>query len=213
MELLEKFVETMRSRRKARVLELGTQRSIPTRPTHHRDWCAPDASFVMSDMTPGLDVDVIADIHSLSEVFTPDSFDFCIACSVFEHLQRPWIAMLEIARVLRRDGQLFVQTHQSFPLHGYPNDYWRFTQDALRTIGEDAGMKTIASGYEFPARVVSEEDPAIADGRAFLNVCMVLQKPAKWQKPKTAAEMQEILRSPLKTSKHLLRLLRNRARF
>ena len=45
MELLEKFIETMRSRRKARVLELGTLRSIPTRPTHHRDSCAPGREF------------------------------------------------------------------------------------------------------------------------------------------------------------------------
>jgi len=160
----------------ADVLDLGTKRSIPTRPTHHRNWCHPTAKFTMSDFQDGPDVDVVADLHRLTETFRPASFDLVICCSVLEHVQRPWIAASEIARVLRPGGMVYVQTHQSFPIHGYPSDYWRFTTEALKTLFEDAGLETVLATYRFPAQIVSDEDP---DGRklpAFLNANILSKK-------------------------------------
>jgi SAM-dependent methyltransferase len=176
--LLGNFVSALRAKRLADVLELGTLRSIPDRPTHHREWCSHDARFVMSDFVPGLDVDVVADIHSLDSVFGSQSFDFVIACSVFEHVQRPWIAAQRIANVLRPDGQVFIQTHQSFPIHGFPSDYWRFTQEALRTLFADAGLIILATWYDFPAQILSKRIPGTKNHPAFLNVCITAQKPA-----------------------------------
>jgi hypothetical protein len=127
---------------------------------------------------PGLDVDVVADIHSLDSVFGSQSFNFVIASSVFEHVQRPWIAAQRIANVLRPDGQVFIQSHQCFPIHGYPSDYWRFTQEALRTLFADAGLIILETCYEFPAQILSKRVPDTKDLPAFLNVCLTAQKPA-----------------------------------
>jgi SAM-dependent methyltransferase len=174
--LLGNFISALRAKRLADVLELGTLRSISDRPTHHREWCFDDARFVMSDFVPGLDVDVVADIHSLDDVFGAQSFDFVIAYSVFEHVQRPWIGAQRIANVLRPGGQLFIQTHQSYPIHGYPSDYWRFTQEALRTLFADAGLIILATCYEFPAQIHSQRIPDTKNYPAFLNVCLTAQK-------------------------------------
>jgi hypothetical protein len=46
--LLGNFISALRAKRLADVLELGTLRSNPDRPTHHREWCSHDARFVMS---------------------------------------------------------------------------------------------------------------------------------------------------------------------
>ena len=32
---------------------------------------------------------------------------------------------------LKSEGVLFLQTHQTFLIHGYPSDYFRFTTEAL----------------------------------------------------------------------------------
>jgi len=160
----------------AHVIELGTCRSNPDVPTHHKDWAASDCTFIMSDFQQGVDVDVLADAHSLSSTFEPASFDALIACSVFEHIQRPWIAANEIAKILKPGGKAFIQTHQTFPLHAYPFDYWRYTKEAMETIFGDAGLPGEA-WYEFPCKIVSERDPNGANHPAFLNVCIVAEKP------------------------------------
>lgn len=170
------FRDWLRAIPRAEVLELGTRRSIPERPTHHREWAGQDVNYIMSDFQDGLDVDVLADAHALTATFHEESFDAVIACSVLEHIQRPWIAAQEIARVLKPGGKAFVQTHQCFPLHGYPNDYWRFTTDALETIFGDAGLAGSAY-YEFPCYIVSTQEPETKHGQAFLNVCIVAERP------------------------------------
>jgi SAM-dependent methyltransferase len=174
------FLQELATRTDIAVLELGTRRSRPDVPTHHRGWCHPSAKFVMSDFQDGLDVDVLADIHALHRVFAENSFDVIICCSVFEHVQRPWIAACEMARVLKPGGMIFLQTHQSFPLHGFPTDYWRFTTDSLRTLFEDAGLRTVETRYLFPAQIVSEQDPGGRHHPAFLNVNILATKPTPW---------------------------------
>jgi SAM-dependent methyltransferase len=175
--LLGAFVSRLHGVREANVLELGTLRSQPERSTVHRAWAAADAVYVCSDFQDGLDVDVVADIHVLSQAFAPDSQDAIIACSVFEHVQRPWIGAAEIARVLRPGGQVFVQTHFAFPIHGYPSDYWRYTREALETIfGADAGLRVVGSAYQFPVRLIAPELPPPETIEAYLNVCLVAEK-------------------------------------
>lgn len=174
----QSYILQLQKVRGADVLELGTKRSNPKVSTVHRDWAGADAKFVMSDFQSGLDVDVVADIHSLSAAFPDKKFDGVIACSVFEHVQRPWIAAAEIAKVLKPGGRIFVQTHFAFPIHGFPQDFWRFTSEALQTIFEDAGLRTIRSGYEFPCQIVSEREPSTAKGEAYLNTVIISEKPA-----------------------------------
>ena len=176
--LLSNFVLRLHGVRNARVLELGTRRSDPKRSTVHRAWAAADAVYTCSDFEAGLDVDVLADVHTLSQVIAPNSLDAVIACSVFEHVQRPWIGAAEIGKVLKPGGQVFVQTHFAFPIHGFPSDYWRYTRDALETIfGADAGLRVIGSAYQFPVELHAPELPAPGEIEAYLNTCVVAEKP------------------------------------
>lgn len=134
------------------VLELGTLRWDESNPTHHRDWAPHAARYVMSDIEEGLDVDVAADAHGLYP-FDAATFDAYIAISVYEHLRRPWVAAKSARRVLKEGGLLLVVTHQTFPIHGYPSDYFRFSDQALAGIFEDAGFEVIDAGYQYPCKI------------------------------------------------------------
>lgn len=176
--LLVNFIHRLHAVRNARVLELGTKRSNPDRSTVHRAWAAADATYTCSDFEDGLDVDLLADVHTLSTAVAPNSLDAVIACSVFEHVQRPWIGAAEIGKVLRPGGQVFIQTHFAFPIHGYPSDYWRYTRDALETIfGADAGLRIIGSAYQYPVGLHAPELPPPDSIEAYLNTCVVAEKP------------------------------------
>lgn len=171
----KEFCHWLHNIRTCRILELGTCRSNPENPTHHRNWAAQDADYIMSDFQNGLDVDIVADAHTLTHTFEAGSFDAIIACSVFEHIQRPWIVAQEIAKLLKPTGKAFIQTHQSFPIHGYPCDYWRFSIEALETIFGDAGLQG-KGYYEFPCQIFSKQVPGSEKFQAYLNVCIVAEQ-------------------------------------
>ena len=63
-----RFKERCRRLEAPRVLELGTARAIPERSTLHRDLVPHAAEFLGTDIVPGADVDIVADVHRLSEV-------------------------------------------------------------------------------------------------------------------------------------------------
>lgn len=137
------------------VLEIGTKQAQEGISTHsyasfpnvHRQ------NYIMADIFPGRDVDVIANLHDLPSEWT-DRFDCFVASAVFEHLERPWIAAKEVARVLKPGGGCYVATHQTFPIHGYPSDFFRFSTEALALIFEDAGLEAIEVAYLHRAKII-----------------------------------------------------------
>jgi SAM-dependent methyltransferase len=166
------------------VFELGTKRSIPDRCTMHKEWIPQAKAWVGIDFEPGADVDVVANAENLFRDLVSAGAehrwaDVVISCSTFEHIQRPWLAAEQIGKVLQPGGLFFVQTHQTFPLHAYPWDYWRYTIDSLRLLFQEfGGLTIIDAAYEFPATIVSAQDPRSANGPAFLNVCLIARKPS-----------------------------------
>jgi SAM-dependent methyltransferase len=153
------------------VIEFGVKQSRPGFSTMHKDWVPHHRYYTGADMQPGLDVDLVLDLHSIDA--HDENWDIVIACSVFEHVARPWIAAKEIARVLRPGGLVFIQTHQSFPLHAYPHDFWRFSIESLTLLFADSGLTVVDCAYQYPAQVVSQQDPGGKDHPAFLNVCLI----------------------------------------
>jgi len=171
------FIARMREKAAPSVLELGTRRVLPGVSTMRRSLVPHAREYVGTDFREGVDVDVVADAHALSEVFGENRFDAVISCSTFEHLKYPWIVVVEINRVLRAGGLAFVQTHQSFPIHAYPNDYYRFTREGLEALfGGQAGFRTIRSGHQFRCAVVSAREPRAALMPAYLNSVITVEK-------------------------------------
>jgi SAM-dependent methyltransferase len=143
----------------ARVLEIGTKQSIEGRSTHAMQLFpqVPRSNYLMADVEAGADVDVIADLHALPQDWA-NRFNAVVAVAVFEHLERPWIAAREVARVLVPGGFCYISTHQTFPLHGYPSDFFRFSKEALALIFRDAGMHVSECAYEHRAKITAPNE-------------------------------------------------------
>jgi hypothetical protein len=156
---LELFINYCTTIELPRVLELGVYQSMPGRSTMHKTWVPHATVFHGTDIEAGEDVDFVADVHKLSEVCGEKSYDVIISCSTFEHFKYPHIAALEISKVLSDKGAIFIQTHSTFPIHAYPYDYFRFTEEALSgCFGTLNGIQVKNTDYTFPATISSAAD-------------------------------------------------------
>jgi hypothetical protein len=80
-------------------------------------------------------------------------------------------------KALTISGLVFVQTHQSFPLHAYPNDYFRFSREALAGLfGTTMGCEVVATDYDFPAVIYSRREPETNRALAYLNTMLWAEK-------------------------------------
>jgi SAM-dependent methyltransferase len=161
----------MAQTRDVKVLELGTLRWESDRPTHHAEWLPANAEHVMSDVAAGQDVDVVADAHDL-EPFKTAWFDAVIAVSVWEHLSRPWIAAEALSRVLKPGGIAYIATHQTFPIHGYPSDFFRFSDKAMEVLFGPPHFAECQAGYAYPCRIMPPPEVTRWNNaaEAYLNV-------------------------------------------
>lgn len=178
---LDRFLAELGSLDSPRVLELGTLQSEPPTPTHHGVWLPAGAEHVMTDVEAGPDVDVVADAHRLASDLVNGGvslqFDAAIAVSVWEHLRWPWVCAQELRRVVRAGAVVYVATHHAFPVHGYPSDYARWTDDGLAALFDWAGFEVLAKSYAYPCRIVpgpevTRWNPAAP---AYLNVDVCLR--------------------------------------
>jgi len=129
--LISHFFGRLSDMKIGRVLEIGSRnRSGIVR----KGLIPSQLEYVGLDILPGENVDLVGDAHEMSLLFPPESFDAIFSMSVFEHLMMPWKAVLEMNRVLKPGGLIMVTSHQTWPVHEVPWDYWRFSDQAWHAL-------------------------------------------------------------------------------
>ncbi len=68
-------------------------------------------------------------------------FDLVISTQVLEHVEDPWAAGREIARILRPGGRAVLTVPHVWFFHPHPHDYWRFTQEGVVRLAEVSGLQ------------------------------------------------------------------------
>ncbi|MBW4657538.1 MAG: class I SAM-dependent methyltransferase [Drouetiella hepatica Uher 2000/2452] len=152
--LHRRFFEQIRSQPPPfRVLEIGSRnRSGNVR----RSLLGDRIEYVGMDIVAGENVDVIGDAHNLSGLFPHGSFDAVFSISVFEHLLMPWKAAIEINHVLKPGGWVMIATHQTFPLHEVPWDFWRFSDQSWHGLfNSQTGFKILETACGESAAIVA----------------------------------------------------------
>ena len=69
-------------------------------------------------------------------------YESVLLLNVLEHTPYPLKMLIEIYRILKVGGYLIISVPFLCPKHDMPHDYWRFTDDGLKSICERAGFKT-----------------------------------------------------------------------
>lgn len=91
--------------------------------------------YVGLDMRWGPGVNVVCDAKAMPPDWT-ESFDIVICLDTIEHMDWPHEMMPEITRVLKPGGVCYLSSVFDFAIHGFPNDYWRFTPEGIKLLLE-----------------------------------------------------------------------------
>lgn len=136
------------NRKGMKILEIGS-REVTGRSDARERFSI--AEYVGFDYYPGPNVDVVGDAHKLSQYFGDEKFDIIYSSAVFEHLAMPWLAVTEIAKLLKIGGIVFIETHFSFSSHERPWHFFQFSDMALRVLFSPAlGFECIEAGASNP---------------------------------------------------------------
>lgn len=88
------------------------------------------------------DVRYVASATDMAPI-AAESYDTVLCSEVLEHVDQPWLAVAEIARVLRPGGTLILSVPFLSRLHEEPNDYYRYTRHGLRSLLDATGLQVL----------------------------------------------------------------------
>jgi len=115
----------------------------------------PDHEYIGCDMRPGAGVDRILDLHEIA--LDNEVAGAVLSMDTLEHVEYPRRALGEIHRILKPGGIVILSSVMAFPIHGYPNDYWRFTPEGFRSLlkqFENSFIGQCGANPDFPQTVV-----------------------------------------------------------
>src|SRR5947209_906429 len=113
--------------KKASVLEVGSKAVNGSL----RENVLPTTRYVGVDIEEGEGVDVVVEPGKPFPV-EHNSFDLVMASSVFEHDAFFWLTFLEMCRVAKEGGYIYLNAPSNGVVHRYPQDHWRFYPDCAK---------------------------------------------------------------------------------
>lgn len=132
------------------IIDIGSMNICGT----YKALISPNWNYIGVDIEKGDNVDIVM-VNNYILPFDDNSIDVVISGQCLEHVDRPWLLMKEIGRVLKKEGYCFVTAPAKWHIHKFPLDCWRIYPDGMRILLEDAGLKVLET-YTFPADGLQE---------------------------------------------------------
>ncbi|MCW2494667.1 class I SAM-dependent methyltransferase [Jatrophihabitans sp.] len=131
------------------VLDFGSQ-AAGNGHTHRELLEGYDVTYTGVDVTAGENVDVVMRKPYRLPMKT-NSFDLVITGSAFEHIPFMWASFLEISRVVRPGGLIFLTAPSRGHIH-FEMDCWRFYPDSMRALAAFARMELVEAHTDMPPK-------------------------------------------------------------
>lgn len=152
-QVFNRFISNVNDMDQASLLEIGSRNVTGV---VWRNVFQSSVAYTGLDIHEGENVDVVGDVHTLSSHFPGNHYDAVFSISVFEHLAMPWKACLEINRIMKPGGLLYISTHPTIPPHELPWDFWRYSRETFKTLLNDStGFEILEATEGTPGRIFS----------------------------------------------------------
>jgi SAM-dependent methyltransferase len=91
-------------------------------------------SYTGLDMRAGPNVDVVCIGDKMP--FDSDTIDIVVSSSTFEHDDCFWMTFLEMCRIIKPGGLVYINAPSAGPYHGFPGDCFRFYKDSWAALAK-----------------------------------------------------------------------------
>jgi SAM-dependent methyltransferase len=97
--------------------------------------------YIGVDIQAGPGVDLVCDATALVAQFGEGCFGLVLCTETLEHIQDWQAAISNLKRVCSPGGIILLTTRsRGFPLHEYPDDWWRYEPEDIRAIFADCEL-------------------------------------------------------------------------
>jgi SAM-dependent methyltransferase len=96
--------------------------------------------YIGLDLSPGPGVDVVVEPGTPIPLDTA-SADIVVSSSNFEHDPCFWETFLEMCRLVKPGGYIYINAPSAGPYHGFPGDAWRFYSDSWKYLANWANKQ------------------------------------------------------------------------
>lgn len=98
-----------------------------------RSVCPPTMTYIGVDMEAGPGVDLV--VEPGQPLALPDGYaDLVVSSSAFEHDDAFWVTFLDLVRITKPGGFIYMNVPSNGHVHRHPGDCWRFYPDAGRAL-------------------------------------------------------------------------------
>jgi SAM-dependent methyltransferase len=183
------------------------RRGIPTRVLHIGDeglaaireiFGDPQWTLTTAGQYPAGDLTVqLQRSYQWSEL-KANQFDVVTSSQALEHVDYPWVTVLEISRVLRPGGLACIVASSDRREHLPPIDCWRFNADGLIALVEWAGLESLELAVE------SNDNTAGQPPETRSDVMVVARRPivALYRRWLAAIRPRALRRSCIRRARH-----------
>lgn len=140
MEGMANFVATHLANRRGQALTVLDIGSMNFNGSYRALFDVPGWTYTGLDMAAGPGVDLVLDSPYNWGGVSSNAYDVVISGQAFEHIEFPWVTILEVARVLRPGGLVCIVVPSAGFEHRYPVDCWRFYPDGVRALARWADL-------------------------------------------------------------------------
>lgn len=90
--------------------------------------------YIGIDMAAGPNVDIVCE--NSKTPFEDTSVDVIVSTSCFEHDECFWMTFLEMCRIVKEGGYIYINAPSAGDYHGHPGDCWRFYKDSWSALAK-----------------------------------------------------------------------------
>lgn len=118
-------------------------------------------SYTGMDAAAGPGVDIVLTRPYDWSGLRANSFDVVVSGQAFEHVEFPWVSMLEVARVLKPGGLACLIVPSGGYEHRYPLDCWRYYPDGIAALARWADLDVVSATTNWEPRGDYPDDSAV----------------------------------------------------
>lgn len=90
--------------------------------------------YIGIDQMAGENVDLVCSTHKVP--LSDNYADTIVSSSCFEHDDMFWLTFLEMCRLIKGGGYIYINAPSNGPYHPYPVDNWRFYKDSWSALAK-----------------------------------------------------------------------------